>query len=68
MRLRLPGLDPFLMFLIASVVLASVVPCRGEGAVVFGWITDGAIALMFFLNGAKLSREAILAGVGHWRL
>ncbi|MGZ3368137.1 MAG: bile acid:sodium symporter family protein [Caulobacteraceae bacterium] len=68
MRLRLPGLDPFLMFLIASVVLASVVPCRGEGAVVFGWITDGAIARMFFLNGAKLSREAIWAGVGHWRL
>lgn len=68
MRLKLPGLDPFLMLLIASVALASVLPCRGEGAVIFGWITNAAIALLFFLHGAKLSREAILAGIGHWRL
>jgi sodium/bile acid cotransporter 7 len=68
MRLKLPGLDPFLMFLIASVALASIVPCRGEGAVIFGWITNAAITLLFFLHGAKLSREAIIAGIGHWRL
>jgi len=68
MRLKLPGLDPFLLFLIGVVALASVLPCRGEGAVVFGWITNAAITLLFFLHGAKLSREAILAGVGHWRL
>jgi sodium/bile acid cotransporter 7 len=68
MRLRLPGLDPFLMFLIGDVILASVLPCRGEGAVIFSWITNAAITLLFFLHGAKLSREAILAGIGHWRL
>src|SRR3569623_1817114 len=68
MRLKLPGLDPFLMLLIASVALASILPARGEGAVLFGWITNAAITLLFFLHGAKLSREAILAGVGHWRL
>jgi solute carrier family 10 (sodium/bile acid cotransporter), member 7 len=68
MRLKIPGLDPFLMLLIASVALASVLPCRGEGAVIFGWITNAAITLLFFLHGAKLSREAILAGIGHWRL
>ena len=69
MRLKLPAsLDPFLIFLIGTVALASVLPCRGEGAVVFGWITNAAIALLFFLHGAKLSREAILAGIGHWRL
>ena len=68
MRLKIPGLDPFLMLLLASVALASVLPCRGEGAVIFGWITNAAITLLFFLHGAKLSREAILAGIGHWRL
>ena len=68
MRLKLPGLDPFLLFLIGAVALASVLPCRGEGAVLFSWITNAAITLLFFLHGAKLSREAILAGVGHWRL
>jgi sodium/bile acid cotransporter 7 len=68
MRIKLPGLDPFLLFLVATVAVASVLPCRGQGAVVFGWITNAAITLLFFLHGAKLSREAVLAGVGHWRL
>ena len=68
MRLKLPGLDPFLMFLIGAVALASVLPCRGEGAVIMGWVTNAAITLLFFLHGAKLSREAIVAGVSHWRL
>ncbi|WP_247376770.1 bile acid:sodium symporter family protein [Bradyrhizobium sp. 173] len=31
-------------------------------------LTDFAIALLFFLHGAKLSREAVLAAAGHWRL
>jgi sodium/bile acid cotransporter 7 len=69
MRLKLPSLlDPFLLFLVGTVILASVLPCRGEGAVIFGWITDAAIFMMFFLHGAKLSRQAVAAGVGHWRL
>ena len=68
MKFKIPGLDPFLVFLLSTVALASVLPCRGEGAVIFGWITNAAITLLFFLHGAKLSREAILAGVGHWRL
>jgi len=67
-RLSLPGLDPFLIFLVGTVTLATLLPCRGEGATIFGWITDGAIALLFFLHGAKLSRQALLAGIGHWPL
>ncbi len=34
----------------------------------FQWLTNFAIALLFFLHGAKLSRHAIIAGVMHWRL
>jgi sodium/bile acid cotransporter 7 len=64
----LRSLDPFLLFLVGAVTLASLLPCRGPGAVAFGWITQAAIVLLFFLHGAKLSREAVLAGVGHWRL
>jgi sodium/bile acid cotransporter 7 len=26
------------------------------------------IALLFFMHGAKLSREAVVAGMTHWRL
>jgi sodium/bile acid cotransporter 7 len=60
--------DNFTLSLIATVILASLLPCRGETAKVFGVVTDFAIALLFFMHGAKLSREAILAGAGHWRL
>lgn len=31
-------------------------------------ITDGAIALLFFLHGARLSRTAIVNGIGAWRV
>lgn len=60
--------DRFTCALLLTVLLASALPCRGSWATVFGWITDIAIALLFFLHGAKLSRQAVLAGITHWRL
>jgi sodium/bile acid cotransporter 7 len=66
MRRLLP--DNFTLALLATVVLASLLPCRGETARVFDIVTDGAIALLFFLHGAKLPRQAIVQGVTHWRL
>ena len=60
--------DNFTLCLIATVTLASVLPCRGEAAQVFAWLTNLAIALLFFMHGAKLSREAVVAGITHWRL
>jgi sodium/bile acid cotransporter 7 len=68
-RFNLPfTVDPFIIGLVTAVILATVLPCRGEGAVIFGFITNAAIALLFFLHGAKLSREAIFDGIGNWRL
>ena len=60
--------DNFTLALVAAVVLASVLPARGWGAAFFDGLTTFAIALLFFLHGVKLSRQAILAGIGHWRL
>ena len=60
--------DRFTIALIATVIVASVLPCRGEAAQVFSSVTNLAIALLFFLHGAKLSREAVVAGITHWRL
>ncbi|KFK96926.1 MULTISPECIES: bile acid:sodium symporter family protein [unclassified Serratia (in: enterobacteria)] len=60
--------DRFTLTLIATVLLASFFPARGEFV---GWLhglTVAAIALLFFMHGAKLSREAILAGSNNWRL
>ena len=60
--------DRFTCALILTVTLASVLPCRGGAASAFNLLTDVAIALLFFLHGAKLSREAVVAGMTHWRL
>ncbi|WP_430392443.1 bile acid:sodium symporter family protein [Dyella sp. 20L07] len=60
--------DRFTCALVVTVALASVLPCRGSAAQVFNILTDLAIALLFFLHGAKLSREAVVAGMTHWRL
>jgi solute carrier family 10 (sodium/bile acid cotransporter), member 7 len=60
--------DRFTLALIATVILASLLPCRGDAARGFAVATNLAIALLFFLHGAKLSREAVIAGMTHWRL
>jgi sodium/bile acid cotransporter 7 len=60
--------DNFTLALLATVTLASLLPASGRTAHAFELLTTFAIGLLFFLHGAKLSREAILAGVAHWRL
>jgi sodium/bile acid cotransporter 7 len=60
--------DGFTCALVVTVALASVLPCRGLTAQAFNLLTDVAIALLFFLHGAKLSREAVLSGITNWRL
>jgi len=50
------------------VILASFVPVSGQAAEVFSSITTVAIAILFFLHGAKLSREAVVEGLMHWKL
>jgi solute carrier family 10 (sodium/bile acid cotransporter), member 7 len=50
------------------VALALWLPCQGSGARLFGDLTSVAIGLLFFLQGARLSRAAIVAGTLHLRL
>ncbi|OTA20093.1 bile acid:sodium symporter [Xenorhabdus beddingii] len=61
-------IDPFLVVLITVVIIASFLPCEGEAQKWFQHLTTAAIALLFFMHGAKLSRSAIWAGIGHWKL
>ena len=60
--------DTFTLALIGTLVVASFLPCRGAAAVAVDHLTNVAIALLFFLHGAKLSREAVIAAASHWRL
>lgn len=62
----LPG--NFTIALLSTVAIASFLPCRGDAALAFNWITNFAVGLLFFLHGAKLPREAIIASATHWRL
>jgi len=61
-------IDPFLLKLLCAVLAASLLPVRGLGADLFGWLTSLAIAMLFFMHGARLSRDAIVSGMAHWRL
>jgi sodium/bile acid cotransporter 7 len=60
--------EPFILMLLGTVVLASLVPARGEMATIVGYAADVGIVLLFFLHGAKLSRDAILSGLRNWKL
>jgi sodium/bile acid cotransporter 7 len=60
--------DNFTLAIVAAVVIASLLPAVGVGATILHYVTIFAIALLFFLHGARLSREAALAGALHWRL
>ncbi|GGY19817.1 bile acid:sodium symporter [Massilia dura] len=60
--------DNFTLVLLATVAVATVLPCTGQVAMVLGDITTVVIGLLFFLHGAKLSRQAVIAGMTHWRL
>lgn len=66
-RLRMV-FDNYTLIIIGVILAATFVPAQGSGAVFFQWLTNAAIALLFFLHGAKLSRQAIIAGALHWRL
>jgi sodium/bile acid cotransporter 7 len=60
--------DNFTLALIGTLVLASLLPCRGAALEALDYLTNVAIAALFFLHGATLSRQAVIAGASRWRL
>lgn len=60
--------DRFTIALLATAIIATVLPATGAAAPVLKMVIVGSIALLFFLQGARLSREAIIQGAIHWRL
>ncbi|MEY2231245.1 bile acid:sodium symporter family protein [Streptomyces sp. BF23-19] len=64
---RLP-LDPYILALLATVGLAALLPARGPAATIADSASTTAVALLFFLYGARLSTREALDGLRHWRL
>ncbi|MFM8821343.1 MAG: bile acid:sodium symporter family protein [Phenylobacterium sp.] len=72
-RARAPWLarlrpDTYILLILGMVVLATLLPARGEARPILDIAVSIGIGLVFFLHGARLSRSAVVAGVTHWRL
>lgn len=64
-RLRI---SPFTWLILGAVVVAFMWPVQGEAAVWFGRLTTAGVAVLFFVHGAALPREAVIGGLTQWRL
>ena len=60
--------DTFTWMLLSTVLLATLLPATGRFEQVMHLASNTAIALLFFLHGARLSREAALSGFKQPRL
>jgi solute carrier family 10 (sodium/bile acid cotransporter), member 7 len=60
-------LDPLVQLLLLAILLASVLPVTGEGRAVARTVSDSAIFLLFLLNGLRLPRRDVVAGLANWR-
>ncbi|QGU03278.1 hypothetical protein CKALI_12200 [Corynebacterium kalinowskii] len=63
-----PKVDILIVLIVLAVVVAIIAPVSGAAAHAFSIATSIAIALLFFLYGARLSPAEALAGFKHWRL
>src|SRR5699024_9233305 len=60
--------DPLIVLIISAVIIAIIFPARGQFAEVFSTLVSIAIAVLFFLYGARLSTQEALNGIRHWKL
>lgn len=67
-RLKRLGFDFYLVLLVGTVVLATLLPARGEAAGAVDIVSSVAVGLLFFLYGVRLDTAAIIAGITNWRL
>ena len=61
-------IDPMVRLLLLAIVLATVLPVSGRWATVAQFVSNTAVFLLFFLNGLRLPRREVIAGIGKWRL
>ena len=67
-RLSTGPVDLFLVALVATVALAALLPAHGTAARHVSLAAKAAIALLFFLYGARLSPQQAWHGLRQWRL
>jgi sodium/bile acid cotransporter 7 len=61
-------IDPMVRLLVLAILLASVLPATGETRGIAQMVSNGAIFVLFLLNGLRLPRTEVVRGLSHWRL
>ncbi len=61
-------IDPMVRLLIAAIVLASVLPVTGSARAAAQFVANAAVFMLFLLNGLRLPRQEVIAGLGNHRL
>ncbi|HVR91735.1 MAG TPA: bile acid:sodium symporter family protein [Novosphingobium sp.] len=60
--------DPLVRLLLAAIVLAIVLPVSGAARDTAQFASNAAVFLLFLLNGLRLPRDEVVAGLGNHRL
>ena len=60
--------DSFIIILIAVIAFAAFFPAKGIMLDRVGMLSNGAIFILFFFHGLRLSHAAIWSGLKQWRL
>lgn len=60
--------DRFILVLLAMVGVAALLPARGAALDLLGTVSTICIVLLFFVHGARLSRQAVLGGFTRLKL
>lgn len=61
------GFDPLVRLLLVAIVVATVLPVTGGGRDIAQFISNGAVFLLFLLNGLRLPRDEVVRGIGNLR-
>ncbi len=67
MALRTVLSDPMLRLLVAATLLAALLPAVGEARMFAQWTANAAIFALFLLNGMRIARAEVAAGLANWR-
>jgi sodium/bile acid cotransporter 7 len=61
-------LDPMVTLIVAAIVVATLLPVKGDDLATAQQVSNAAVFILFLLYGLRLSRREVLAGLGNHRL
>lgn len=60
--------DRFILMLLATIAVASLLPARGGAVPILSGLANIAIFSLFFFHGLRIAGASVVAGLRHWRL